>query len=70
MVSVRFADWVNAGVLLSVTLNVKARFVTATVGVPVIAPVAPFSVKPAGRVPLMTVHAYGVTPPTAARVAV
>ena len=48
---------------LSVTPIVKFD-VPAVVGVPVIAPVDPFNVRPAGSVPAI-VQAYGVVPPVA-----
>ena len=53
IVSVRFAVCVRAGLLESTTL--KARGVLATVadGVPVMAPVEVFRVKPAGREPVV-----------------
>jgi len=53
IVRVKLTDWEAAGVLESVTLNVSGVLATATVGVPVMAPVAAFRVKPAGRVPLV-----------------
>jgi hypothetical protein len=56
------------GVPASVTL--KVRFVVpmpAAVGVPEITP-AEFMARPAGRVPLVIVHAYGGIPPLAATV--
>jgi len=39
--------------------------VPAVVGVPVIAPVDPFNVKPAGKLPTIVAHVYGVVPPVA-----
>ena len=42
------------GLLLSLTLKVSAAPDTATVGVPVIAPVAAFSDSPEGNVPLVS----------------
>ena len=53
---------------LSVTRTVKFE-VPAVVGVPVIAPVDPFNVKPAGKLPAIVAHVYGVVPPAATRVA-
>jgi hypothetical protein len=53
----------------SVTWKVSGVFETVWVGVPVIAPVDAFSDKPAGNVPLVRDHRYGVVPPVAARVA-
>jgi hypothetical protein len=41
----------------------------AVVGVPEITPVELFKDSPAGRLPVVTAHEYGVTPPVAARVA-
>ena len=52
IVRVKLTDWESAGVLESVTLNVSGVLATATVGVPVMAPVAAFRVNPAGKVPL------------------
>ena len=49
---------------LSVTRIVKFD-VPALVGVPVIAPVDPFNVKPAGTLPTIVAHVYGVVPPVA-----
>ena len=43
------------GVSESVTCTVKLE-VPRTVGVPVIAPLAPFSVSPVGRLPLVIAH--------------
>jgi hypothetical protein len=56
MVRVRLADCVRAGLLESVTLNVRGVLLTAAVGVPAMAPVDPFKVKPAGSVPLVSDH--------------
>jgi hypothetical protein len=50
-VSVRFAVWVFAGLLASLTLTVNGVFVTDCVGVPEIVPVAAFSARPAGSEP-------------------
>jgi len=44
-----------------VALTVKL-YVLAAVGVPVIAPVAEFKLKPVGNVPLATAHVIGVVP--------
>jgi hypothetical protein len=66
MVMVSVAVCVNAGELESITLKVSATAVAAAAGVPVIAPVAPLKVKPAGRVPAVNVHVYGDFPPLAA----
>jgi hypothetical protein len=54
------------GVSASVTFTVKLIGpVTLPVGVPVIAPVPPFNVKPAGSAPTLIDQAYGVMPPVA-----
>jgi hypothetical protein len=50
----------------STTWAVKLN-VPAMVGVPVIAPVEVFSVKPAGSEPLVIENVYGETPPVAMR---
>jgi hypothetical protein len=50
----------------STTWAVKL-YVPAVVGVPVIAPVDGFSVKPGGRKPLINENVYGATPPVATR---
>jgi hypothetical protein len=49
----------------TVTVNVT---LPAAVGVPVIAPVDAFKLKPGGNVPVVTVHVSGATPPTDASV--
>ena len=46
---------------LFVALTVKLN-VPAVVGVPVIAPLIPFKLKPAGRLPLAILHVIGVVP--------
>jgi len=51
-----------------VTLKVSETALAVAVGVPVIAPVLVFSVSPAGSVPLVNDHVYGVVPPVAASV--
>jgi hypothetical protein len=53
------------GLVESVTFTVKLN-VPVVVGVPVIAPVEVFSERPLGNEPVVTDHAYGVTPPEAA----
>jgi hypothetical protein len=68
MVSVRFAVAVCAGVLESVNLKLRGVALTAAVGVPLICPVEPFNVNPAGSVPAVNCHAYGAVPPMAPRV--
>jgi hypothetical protein len=69
MVSVRATDLLWLGLLESTSINVSAVPEAAVVGVPVIAPVAPFKDRPAGRVPLIRDHVYGVVPPVAVRFA-
>jgi hypothetical protein len=56
IVSVRFAVCVRAGLLESVTLKVRGVLATDVEGVPLIAPVEAFRVKPAGRDPLVSDH--------------
>ena len=56
IVSVRFAVCVRAGLLESVTLKARAVLATEADGVPVMAPVEAFRVKPAGRAPLVSDH--------------
>jgi hypothetical protein len=68
-VNISFTDLLAGGVLESATWNVRAVLVTACVGVPVIAPVAAFSIRPAGNVPLVSDHVYGGVPPVAAKTA-
>jgi hypothetical protein len=53
--------------LSSVTWTVKL-LVPAVVGVPEITPVAGLRLSPAGRLPTVIAHAYGVLPPAAASV--
>ena len=69
IVSVRFAVCARAGLLESETLKVRGVLTTETEGVPVMAPVEAFRVKPAGREPLVSDQVYGETPPVAVRVA-
>jgi hypothetical protein len=57
------------GFSASVTVTVKLVVPTnGPVGVPVMAPEEVFRFSPAGRLPVDTVHVYGVKPPVAARV--
>jgi hypothetical protein len=54
------------GVWESVTVTVKFEApVKLPVGVPEITPVELFRVSPAGRLPAVTAHEYGVIPPVA-----
>ena len=46
----------RAGLLESVTLNTNGVAVTMLVGVPIIAPVDAFRVRPAGNVPEVSDH--------------
>jgi hypothetical protein len=64
---VRLAVAVSGVVSESATPMVKLE-VPAAVGVPEITPVLALSVKPAGRLPVLTLHVYGATPPLAASV--
>jgi hypothetical protein len=65
----RFALAVLTGFSESVTVAVKLIVPTCgPVGVPVIAPVAAFSARPAGRLPVVIAHEYGVVPPVACKV--
>src|SRR5271154_6885538 len=54
------------GVEESVTFMVKSE-VAAVIGVPVMAPVEAFRLRPAGSVPIDMLHEYGLVPPAAAR---
>ena len=56
------------GVVESVTFAVKPK-VPEAVGVPEIAPVDAFKLKPGGREEAVIDQVYGVVPPVAARVA-
>jgi hypothetical protein len=56
IVNVSLADLLAAGVPESATWNVRGVLVTVCVGVPVIAPVEAFNVRPAGSVPLVSDH--------------
>jgi hypothetical protein len=68
-VRVNVAVCVRAGLLESVTLNVRGVLATEAEGVPVMAPIEAFRVKPAGRAPMVSDQVYGATPPVAVRVA-
>jgi hypothetical protein len=68
-VRVREALCVRAGKLESATLNVSGVLATDAEGVPVMAPIETFRIRPAGRVPLVSDQVYGETPPLAVRVA-
>jgi hypothetical protein len=68
-VRARVAVCVCAGLLESVTLKMSGAFVTACVGVPVMAPVAAFSVSAVGIVPLVRLQVYGAVPPVAVSIA-
>ena len=57
-----------AGLLESVTENVSAVALATAVGVPLIVPAEALRLKPAGRVPLVSAHVYGIVPPLAASV--
>jgi hypothetical protein len=64
------ADWFCVGVLESVTVNASDVAVALAVGVPLMMPVEGARVSPAGSVPLVNDHVYGVVPPMAVRVVV
>ena len=64
MVIAWLADMPAASAILKVT-----EPLLAPVGVPLIAPVLPFKLRPAGRLPEVTVHVYGLVPPDSLRVA-
>ena len=56
IVNARFTDFVCTGRLESLTLKVSEVALAVAVGVPVIAPVAAFSVRPVGNPPLEMDH--------------
>ena len=56
IVSERLTDLLCVGLLESVTLKVSAVALAAAVGMPVIAPVDVFNLRPAGSVPLLRDH--------------
>jgi len=64
MVIAWMADMPAASAILNVT-----ELLLVPVGVPVIAPVLLFKLKPVGSVPEVTVHMYGLVPPDSLRVA-
>lgn len=68
MVRNRVADLVCTVWLESVTLKVSDTKFAAAVGVPLSAPEVD-RLSPAGSVPLVRDHVYGVVPPVAARAA-
>jgi hypothetical protein len=53
----------------SVTVKVSGVLLAVTVGVPVIAPVAAFKERTAGRAPLVRDQVKGVVPPVAFKAA-
>jgi len=59
----------GVGAVASATWNVSERFVAVTVGIPLIIPVVVLNVNPLGSVPPVRDQVYGLTPPTAASVA-
>lgn len=67
IVSVRLTVFVCFELSESCTWNVSGVLVTVAVGVPVIVPVDTFKLKPAGTVPFVMDHVYGVVPPLAAK---
>jgi hypothetical protein len=69
MVTLRFLVAVCAvGVSASVAVTVKF-VVPEALGVPVMAPVELLSERPVGKLPVVTAHEYGVTPPVACKLA-
>jgi hypothetical protein len=69
MVMLRFAFAVLVGLSESVTVTVKfVAPVCTPVGVPLMTPVEELRLNPAGRLPVVTAHEYGVMPPDAASV--
>ena len=68
IVNVRLTVFVCFGVPESCTWNVSGVLLTVAVGVPVIAPVEAFKLKPEGSVPLVIDQVNGLVPPLAARV--
>jgi hypothetical protein len=68
-VRLKTTDLVCAGVLESVTVNVKDGSLAGAVGVPVIAPELAFRVRPLGKEPEASDQMYGVLPPVAVSVA-
>jgi hypothetical protein len=67
MVSVTLAVAVPAGFAESVTAKVNGVALLLAVGVPLITPLALFSCRPGGRVPLVSFQVYGAVPPAALR---
>jgi hypothetical protein len=63
----RGTDFVWAGLLVSVTVAVKAK-VPLAVGVPEMTPLPTARVKPVGRLPLVIDHVYAGVPPVACSV--
>jgi len=69
IVMLRFALAVFVGFSESVTVTVKLIGpVCGPVGDPIITPLEALSVRPAGKLPAVTAHVYGVIPPVAASV--
>ena len=68
MVKVKARLAVCTGEPESATLNVSGVATTSVEGVPLIRPVAPFRLKPAGKVPAVSCHMYAPVPPVAAKV--
>jgi hypothetical protein len=56
MVKLRLTDWLCAGLPESVALKVSGVLLTAADGVPVMAPVEAFRLRPVGKVPLVIDH--------------
>jgi hypothetical protein len=69
IVNVTLTDLLAGCAPESTTWNVSGVLVTVCVGVPVIAPVEAFNIRPAGSIPLVRVHIYGGVPPVAVKTA-
>jgi hypothetical protein len=68
MVTESVTDLLCTGWLESLTLNVRDFAFAEAVGVPLITPVLD-RLSPAGKVPVVIDHRYGIVPPVARRVA-
>jgi hypothetical protein len=69
MVRPRETEALCTGLLESFTVKVSGLALAAAVGVPMIAPVDAFRLRPEGSVPEERDQVYGVVPPVATRVA-
>jgi len=66
--TVRVSCLVAVCVCVSESVTVTVKVVPVLLGVPEITPVAPFSVNPSGKAPVVTCQLSGETPPVAANV--